>query len=342
MMTSPPPNTLTPHILRSKARLSGLTCLGHNPTPRRDLSAVSGRTRARLLELGLLHDEEHARKYDQANFAELSAWVYPTATLEQLQVCHDWHMWLFCFDDRVDSLDGRYAGQLDEMKKVAVQALISLRYGVEHPEPLAAYALQIRNALRSLASDRWLLDFCDSVEDYLFNGTFVAAHHHREQTVPSVDEFIRFRTADSGLGTVIRLAEMLAGDALQDVWHDPDVRRLRTLCAEASALHNDLFSYEKEVIWNQCPNNLVYAVMVERGVGFPEAAAWCIQLINDRYHAFLRGSARALAQGGERAAVLRPFIAGMRVWIEGSADWEYRSGRYCSPTSPFVELARAR
>lgn len=321
--------SLSPHV-----RLSGLSCLGHHPTPQRDTAAVSRRTRARLLELGLLQDEAHAQRYDRADFVALSAWVYPTATLEQLQVCHDWHMWLFCFDDRVDSLDGHYAGRLQEMETVAVQALAALRYGIAHPEALAVYALQIREALLRLASEAWIRAFADAVEDYLFNGTFVAARHHHEGTVPGVAEFIRYRTADSGLGTVIRLVEMLSGRELGERWYDPDLRHLRRLCGEASALHNDLFSYEKEVIWNECPNNLVHVVKAERGLSFPDAAAWCIQAINERYDSFRAESARVLAQDPS----LAPFMEGMRVWIEASADWELASGRYRSATSPFVEL----
>ncbi len=109
---------------------------------------------------------------------------------------------------------------------------------------------------------------------------------------------------------------------------------LRRLCGEASALHNDLFSYEKEVIWNECPNNLVHVVKAERGLSFPDAAAWCIQAINERYDSFRAESARVLAQDPS----LAPFMEGMRVWIEASADWELASGRYRSATSPFVEL----
>jgi hypothetical protein len=55
---------------------------------------------------------------------------------------------------------------------------ISLRYSLDKSEPLATYAIHIRNALLDLASARWLLRFSDSVEDYLFNGTFTGAHNH--------------------------------------------------------------------------------------------------------------------------------------------------------------------
>lgn len=329
----------SPSPFPSQTCLSGLTCLGHHPAPHREraVAAVSQHTRTRLLALGLLHDEAHAQRYDRADFVGLSAWVYPTATPAQLQVCHDWHMWLFCFDDRVDSLDGRYAGRLDEMQQVAVHALASLRDGIAHPEPLALYAHQIREALLGLASARWVRAFADAVEAYLFEGTFVAARHHRDRTVPGVADYIRYRAEDSGLGTVIRLVELLTGRELGDAWHDPEIRQLRRLCAEASALHNDLFSYEKEVLWNHCPNNLVHVVMVERSLAFPEAAAWCIQAINDRYAAYLHQSQRML----QRDPALAPFLEGMRVWIEASADWELASGRYRSPSSPFAELQMA-
>jgi Terpene synthase family 2, C-terminal metal binding len=332
------PNAVRPVHAPPTARLTELACLGHHPRPCRDASAVSDRTRERLLELGLLHDAEHARKYDRAQFVELATWVYPTASEAQLQVCHDWHMWLFCFDDRVDSLDGHYAGADAEMRAVARLSLEALRHGVEHADPLAIYALDIRRALLALGSERWLQGFCDAVEDYLEEGTFVAARHHRDGTVPGVDAFIAYRTSDSAMHTVIRLAELLSGGELGDRWHQPQLRALRILAAEAGALQNDLFSYEKEVIWNHCPNNLVHVVMVEHGIGFPAAVARCIRLIDDRYRGFMRLRARLFAEIGEQDLVLRRFVDGMKVWVEASADWGIMSGRYCSTTSPFAEL----
>ncbi|WP_437589189.1 terpene synthase family protein [Sorangium sp. So ce1000] len=294
-----------------------------------------------LLGLGVLRGEEHIRTYDAANIASLCAHVYPTASLEQLQVCNDWNMWLFCFDDMVDDIRGRYAGNLDEMRRVAIDSLISLRYGVEQREPLAKYALYIRRLLLDLTSERWLLRFSDSVEEYLFNGTFKAAQNNLYRHVPGVPEYIAMRVKDSGLGTVIRMAEMACGVEIPDwLWHDPYLLRMRGLCEEASSLHNDLFSYEKEVLWNRNPNNLVHVVMVNRRVGFLDAVRLCIDMINARYDEFLRMAASAPSFGREADGALQRFIAGMASWIEGSADWQATSGRYSSPTSPFLELVR--
>ncbi|XXY48147.1 hypothetical protein WME91_49925 [Sorangium sp. So ce269] len=323
-------------------RLSALTCLGKTTRLRQDYEPVNLQTKQILLELGLLHDEAHIRAYDQANFASLCAHVYPAASLEQLQACNDWNMWLFCFDDMVDSVGGRYEGKLDEMKSVAIDSLISLRYGVKQSEPLARYALHIRSLLLDLASEPWLLRFCDSVEDYLFNGTLKAAQNHLQKRVPDVPEYIAMRVRDSGLGTVIRIAEMACGVEIPDwLWHDSCVLRMRALCEEASSLHNDLFSYEKEVLWNHNPNNLVHVVMVNHKIGFSDAARLCIDMINARHDEFLRMAASVPSFGREVDGALRRFIAGMASWIEGSADWHIMSGRYSSPTSPFPELVRS-
>ncbi|WP_437573281.1 terpene synthase family protein [Sorangium sp. So ce887] len=324
------------------ARVSTLACLGKTDPPRQDYDPINSQTKKILLDLGLLHDEEHVRTYDEANFASLCAHVYPTASLEQLQACNDWNMWLFCFDDMVDSICGRYAGRLEEMKKVAINSLISLRYGVEQGEPLARYALHIRKLLLNLASERWLLRFSDSVEDYLFNGTFKAAQNQICQHVPGVSEYVAMRVRDSGLGTVIRITEMTCGGEIPDwLWHDPYILRMRGLCEEASSLHNDIFSYEKEVLWNHSPNNLVHVVMVNHKIGFVNATRLCIDMINARHDEFLRMAARVPSFGREVDGALRRFIAGMTAWIEGSADWHLTSGRYSSPTSPFLELVRS-
>ncbi|XXX72505.1 hypothetical protein WMF30_33140 [Sorangium sp. So ce134] len=175
----------------------------------------------------------------------------------------------------------------------------------------------------------------------LFGGTLKAAQNHLYKHVPGVPEYIAMRVKDSGLGTVLRVAEMACGAEIPDrCWHDPYVLRMRELCEEASSLHNDLFSYEKEVLWNRNPNNLVHVVMVNQRVGFLDAVRLCIDMINARYGEFLRMAAGAPSFGREVDGALRRFIGGMTAWIEGSADWQLMSGRYASPTSPFLELVR--
>lgn len=244
----------------------------------------------------------------------------------------------------VDNIQGRYAGKLDEMTRVATESLSSLRYGIHHGEPLARYALHIRNSLLDLTSSRWLLRFTDSAEEYLFDGTFAAARNHLYKHVPGVLDYIVMRAADSGLGTVIRLAEMVCGGEIPDpVWHDPyitSLTRMRELCMEICSLHNDLFSYEKEVLWNHNTNNLVHIVMVNHEIGFLESSRLWIDMINERYAEFLRMAASVPSFGREVDGRLRRFVAGMNDWIEGSAAWEIMSGRYSSPTSPFLELVR--
>ncbi len=305
-------------------------------------AAIQQASRARLLGVKLLPDEpESLRRFDTSNFGLLAAYTYPQATRERLEVCNDWHAWLFFFDDIADEVSevGQRPAHLEQLMVACVEVLrgAPLRAGAT---ALEHYTLDIRERLRRFASDAWLARFADDVDLYLFRGTLPAAHHWASGTVPDFDAYYTQRALDSAVFTALDLIEItVEGRELpeQVLVHD-DLQRMRELCTRVVALSNDLFSYEKEVLWHQNPNNLVHMLQVHLSMSLEDAVAEAIQVINKDVERFLVCEERLRESGWLEDSRVTYYVDGMKSWMRGNVTWSLVSGRYCSCTSPFPQM----
>ena len=302
-------------------------------------------TRGRVLAMDLLrHEPGQVRRFDASQFGLLTAYVYPRGTWERLELCNDWHVWLFLFDDEVDELVE--VGQRPAYLKQYVDACLAVLRGGglrAQATPLERFTLDVRQRMSRLASERWLERFVTDVEDYLYRGTLLAARHWTEGTVPDLESYIEQRAMDSAVYTAEDLVELAApGQELpEELFRSPRVQRLRRLCTRVVALTNDLFSFEKEVLWHRNPNNFVHVLRVHQGLGLREAIHAAIELINADTDAFLACEEALRASRPADPRVLG-YVEGLKAWIRGNVHWSLLTGRYSSPTSPFPELRRPR
>ncbi|MET0403510.1 MAG: terpene synthase family protein, partial [Cystobacter sp.] len=227
---------------------------------------VERNTRGRVLSMEMLQREPaQLRRYDASQFGLLTAYVYPKGTWERLEVCNDWHVWLFLFDDQVDEL--AEVGQRPEYLKAYVDACVAvLRGGALRAgaTPLERFTYDLRLRMSRLASEMWMERFVTDVEDYIYRGTLLAARHWTDGTVPDLDSYIEQRAMDSAVYTAEDLVEFAEPDQElpEELFRLPLVQRLRQLCTRVVALSNDLFSFEKEVLWHHNPNNFVHLLRV--------------------------------------------------------------------------------
>jgi hypothetical protein len=306
-------------------------------------AAMERDTRGRVLDMKLLQREAaQVRRYDASQFGLLTAYVYPKGTWERLEVCNDWHVWLFLFDDQVDEL--AEVGKQPEYLKAYVDACLAvLRGGGLRAEatPLERFTLDLRQRMTRLASDLWMERFIKDVEDYIYRGTLLAARHWTDGTVPDLETYIEQRAMDSAVYTAEDLVEFAEpGQELpEELFHLPLVQRLRQLCTRVVALTNDLFSFEKEVLWHHNPNNFVHLLRVHQGLGLSEAIYAAIDFINADTEAFIACEEALQASRLADPRVLA-YVEGLKAWIRGNVHWSMVTGRYSSPTSPFPELRR--
>ncbi|PTL83152.1 hypothetical protein [Vitiosangium sp. GDMCC 1.1324] len=305
--------------------------------------AIERATRARVLSLKLLPKVQAVvRRFDASQFGLLAAYTYPRGTRERLELCNDWHVWLFLFDDEAD--ERQEVGQRPEYLQAYVEACLEVLRGGPlraRATPLECFTHDLRKRLRRLASGMWLERFAADVEDYLYRGTLPAARHWAAGTVPELEPYIEQRAMDSAMYTAQDLVEFAReGQELPELlFHSPRVQRLRHLCSRVVGLTNDLFSFEKEVLWHRNPNNFVHVLRVNRGLGLEEAIHQALELINEDTDAFIACEQELLASGPVDPRVLS-YVEGMKAWIRGNVSWSMVTGRYSSPTSPFPELRR--
>ncbi|HZI05791.1 MAG TPA: hypothetical protein VEZ71_17305, partial [Archangium sp.] len=171
--------------------------------------AIDRETRARVLAVKLLPKVQPAvRRFDASQFGLLTAYAYPRGTRERLEVCNDWHVWLFLFDDQADEQEE--VGQRPEYLQEYVEACLQvLRGGAlrTRATPLERFTHHLRERMSRLASEAWLERFTGNVEDYLYRGTLPAARHWAAGTVPELEPYIEQRAMDSAMYTALDLVE---------------------------------------------------------------------------------------------------------------------------------------
>ncbi|WNG51228.1 hypothetical protein F0U60_49170 [Archangium minus] len=305
--------------------------------------AIDRATRARVLEVKLLPKEpSRVKRFDASQFGLLTAYTYPKGTRERLELCNDWHVWLFLFDDEAD--EQKEVGQRPEYLQAYVEACLKVLRGGplrSRATPLERFTHELHTRMCRLASDMWLERFARDAEDYLYRGTLPAARNWAAGNVPELEPYIEQRAMDSAMYTAQDLVEFAQeGQELPEaLFQLPLVQRMRHLCTRVVGLTNDLFSFEKEVLWHNNPNNFVYVLQVNRQLGLEEAIDEAISLINADTDAFIACEEELLASGPVDPRVLS-YVEGMKAWIHGNVRWSLVTGRYCSPTSPFPELRR--
>jgi hypothetical protein len=306
--------------------------------------SIERATRARVLGVNLLPRVPSVlRRFDASQFGLLAAYAYPKATRERLELCNDWHVWLFLFDDEADECVevGQRPAYLQEYMEACLEVL---RGGALRPRarPLERFTHDIRRRMERLASASWLARFAEDVESYLFQGTLEASRHWTAGTVPDFDSYLTQRAEDSGMYTCVDLVEFAqeGRELPRDVLATAELRRMRELCTRVVALSNDVFSYEKEVLWSRNPNNLVHVLQVHQGLGLEASVAEAIQVVNADVACFQVCEERLLESGLLNDARVAFYVEGMKAWMRGNVCWSLLTGRYCSPTSPFPELRR--
>ncbi|MGH8509564.1 MAG: terpene synthase family protein [Gammaproteobacteria bacterium] len=296
-------------------------------------------TRALALKLELITPDQ-VQRFDANRFALLSGFAYPNATLERFKVCNDWLVWLFFFDDQADE-QAEVGQEPLKLRGYMEVCLDVLRTGTlrANAAGFEVFTLDVRHRLVQFATEAWLRRFLEDVEDYLFRGTLTAADNWTYGTTPDVESYLLQRQYDSAVYTCQDLIEITA-EGLElptEILSDARFQTLRRLSTQVVAFTNDIFSYEKEVLKQRNPNNLMDVLMLHRSLSLTEATSQAVSLINNAVEAFIAHEQDLLPEirGDER---LHTYVHGMKAWMRANLLWSLQTERYRSPTSPFSEI----
>ena len=225
-----------------------------------------------------------------------------------------------------------------------MQAAIEvLRHGSvgRRASPFLRYTAALRERLLYLApgGEVWLQRFCSSVSEYLFRGVLLAVDNWARGNVPALAAYLVQREYDSAMHACLDMIELAVPCSVPDALYAQEhLRRARQLSARVVAFVNDIFSFEREVIVHQNPNNLLRVSMQEHGHDLSHAVKAAAELIHADIDAFVALEGALVREPWSHHPAIAPYLRGMKLWMRGNHDWSMTCSRYASATSPFAEL----
>jgi germacradienol/geosmin synthase len=330
----PSPVTLSPHLDEARENLVGWC------------------HRTGTLSEGIW-DESQLRAYD---FALCAAGIHPDASPGELDRGSSWLAWGTYGDDYYPRVFGRGAGTAAAKACNARLVLFMPVDGDEMPVPV--------NALERGLADLWAnttgpMDAGDraalrrAVEVMLDSWVWELVNM-AENRVPDPIDYIEMRRKTFGSDLTKSLSRLSRGNQIPaEVYRSRPVQALENTMADAAALINDLYSYQKEIQFEGEVHNCV--LVVENFLDTDPARAMIIvaDLVDARVREFEHVVEtelpvlfeRGKLDAGTRTAVLG-YVAELRNWLAGVLYWHEHCHRYAEadlfantrPALPAVRL----
>jgi pentalenene synthase len=295
------------------------------------------RTRAHHLAwpraLGLLNSEAAEQRHLQADYADLAARFYPSATGPDADLGVDLMTFFFLFDDLFD-------GPRGEDPRAARALTDAVAAALDGPLPADAPAIahgfsDVWRRTRRGMSPAWCARAARTWRGYLSGHVGEAASRHRRAPCASTAEYLALRRHTIGAQPTVDLAERVGHyEVHQGLFDSAFIAAMLRIAIDTNLIDNDIASLEKEAARGE-QNNIVLVVQRERGWPLPRCIAHLQDEVRTRIEQFL------LLEGclpkvydtyglpaAERATADTYLNDGIRALIRGAYDWHRRSGRY--------------
>jgi Terpene synthase family 2, C-terminal metal binding len=270
--------------LRSDLRLLTLQPKVHSAASR-----ISGKPLDNAVRFGVIN-ASHRSKLEHYQFPLHAAMVHPLVTEEQLEICSDWHVWLWTMDDRLE--EGDLANLDLRTPFITATRTLYLNGKVTLNDGHLSWLADIRKRILVLCTEYDCYEFDQSVLEFL---EATSTPNEKEKT--DLDAYLIFRKRDSACKTVFALIKLFIPTSFFSPRsaispRDPVMikerqeRRLKRDRKEELAnlylsVFNDLVSYDKEketprVAWN------ILSVYIASGAAkdILEAIQLAIQILN--------------------------------------------------------------
>ncbi|TWP46910.1 hypothetical protein FKR81_34475 [Lentzea tibetensis] len=238
--------------------------------------------------------------FDAADYGLFAALTHPHAAPDALDLVADWHTWRFYADDF-------FAHAFIRTRNIAAAKAF-----VERLKNLGDPAGPVEEALADLlarSKDLPVGPLHDMLDSWLWE-----LHNDVQGRVPDPVDFVEMRRRTSGAEFAAALARFATGAP-------PPGRQLTDPFADVVGLHNDVVSFDKDVVGE---GTLVNAVLAVRDF-FGGEQQDAVHVVQDLISARLRDF-QDLAEDDHADA--------LRSWIAGYFTWAARTGRYRGVTPP--------
>ncbi|WP_434044427.1 MULTISPECIES: terpene synthase family protein [Sorangium] len=290
-----------------------------------EVDVVERRTLHWVRQLRLANDARALSRVKAAKGAHLAAWVFPSASVQTLQLASDFTAVLFLLDDAYD--EGKLSADPEAVARLNERYLGEL-FGYVEPDrddPLTRGLLDIRDRIKGdhphFFLNRWLSHF-----QYYYEANLWEANNRMRQRVPSIDEYIMMRRYSGAVYPYCDLIELLLDQPLPlEVVQQPQLQRVREICNDILCWTNDHFSLDKELRSGEV-HNLIIVLRDEGGLTLDEATARLRQMHDDRVAEYQEVKEKVLSSCP--ASGIRQYLDATDAMIAGHQRWALAALRY--------------
>jgi hypothetical protein len=278
-----------------------------------------------------LHEGASFHKYQQDNFAWLTARFYPGARLEQLKIANDFVVLLFAIDDLLDH-------QLD--KAPLVQQKENFQYFIEQftrivngeaadssgdDMPVIAAMADLWPRIARISPPGWIDGLADSISALL--KAAIWEYENVRSTLPTVAQYLERRPFLAGAHISAGIIPIIEEIWLpEEVMQDPVVKALEGLSRNLVCWSNDLFSFSKEQGHGD-EHNLVSVLQHERKLTLEEAIVCAAAIHNTDMRQFITLSSQLPVYDEKTNRALERYVEAHRRHIRGNVDWSERDSK---------------
>ncbi|KAH8588350.1 isoprenoid synthase domain-containing protein [Bisporella sp. PMI_857] len=279
------------------------------------------------------------RKLKAGDYGLFGATWWPCASYERLLVATYVSLWLFMWDDELDSDVGSIAGSFELGQRYRAETLkfVSNRLGLDGSEKLLTSNNEIINsfdyigdALRGSCSveqrERFMHEFI-----FFMNTSEVEQRLRLKENLVTVEEFAEYRLGTSAVRVVLSVNEYCNGTDLPSyIINDKDFESLWDLTNVNICNVNDLLSVKKEIDQGSA-ESLIPILFTQLG-STQKAVSYVMDTIHYTIRDFDATAQRLLTRftGEDKATkkALEEFVMGCKYYCTGNLAWSMSTGRY--------------
>ncbi|WP_437622180.1 terpene synthase family protein [Sorangium sp. So ce1151] len=289
------------------------------------VDVVEHRTLDWVRRLRLATDDRALARIKAASVAHLAAWVFPSASVQTLQLASDFTAVLFLLDDAYDegelSADPRAVARLNEKYLGELFGYVEADRG----DPLTRGLLDIRDRIRDSRPhfflNRWLSHF-----QYYYEANLWEANNRMQRRVPGVEEYIMMRRYSGAVYPYCDMIELLLDQPLPlEVVQHPQLQSVREICNDILCWTNDYFSLEKELRSGEV-HNLIVVLRDNGGLTLEEAAARLRHMHDARVAEYQDLKEKVLASWSTSG--ISQYLDAVDAMIAGHQRWALAALRY--------------
>ncbi|KAL9649802.1 hypothetical protein ABK040_009616 [Willaertia magna] len=294
--------------------------------------------------LGIPPTDKLAKAVKFHDYTSLVTRCFPMATLDQVKCCLDFSLFLWSFDDRVDTVEGEHYKKPEEQQKLVNKILQASKDETKWTDeyvnnveldPHERYICHIMQYFSRICPNKSIVkEFISRIEEYL-NNVILGSINWVLGGKETLEEYKKRRIYEGGVTTHFPLIELvyLQGESKEET---EEIIEIENASNRVIAFVNDILSFYKEIVIAKSPNSYLKILMDQQGLTLEEATNHCLHQIEED----LKYVRKMLKEKERFHPNQRKYIEGLYNFTMELCYWQCLSNRYRHPQSPYVELRK--